>query len=204
MAGSSTGNGDAVTKVVDLAGAVPELERAFYFDLSSPEAWLAAERVLQVVEQPCEWIPVSLPFAPAFRCAEEEASFREDVERAAAAQGLPAVRWPAGFPFDSDFAQLAATFAKGGGKTVGFALAAFRQAFNGGRSLADRDTVLIAGAAVELHPRALLVGADAKATRRRLEEATALAAERGVTETPALWIDGEIRPVPALQPARGS
>src|SRR3954470_18853049 len=115
-------------------------DRAFYFDLSSPWAWLAAERVLQVVEQPCEWIPVSMPFEPAFRCAEEEASLREDIERAAVAQGLPAPRWPSEFPFDSSFAQRAATFAKGGGKTVGFALAAFRQAFNGGRSLADRDT----------------------------------------------------------------
>ena len=197
MAGSSTASGHTV---VDLGAAAPEAERAFYFDLSSPWAWIAAERVMQVVEQPCEWIPVSMPFAPAFRCAEEEASFREDVERAALAQGLPAVRWPHEFPFDAGFAQRAATFAKGGGKTVGYALAAFRQAFNGGRVL-DSDTALIAGAAVELHPRALLIGADSKATTRRLEEATALARERGVTETPALWVDGEVRDVPPLSAA---
>lgn len=139
---------------------------------------------------------MSLPFDPAFRCAEEEASFKEDVERAAAAQGLPAVRWPSSFPFDSSLALRAATFAKGGGKTVGFALAAFRQAFNGGKGLDDEGTVLIAGAAVELHPRSLLVGAESKATRRRLEEATALAVERGVTSTPTLWVDGEVREVP--------
>jgi 2-hydroxychromene-2-carboxylate isomerase len=172
-------------------------ERAFYFDLSSPEAWLAAEHVLQVVPQPCEWIPVSMPFDPAFRCAEELASYQEDVARRAAALGLPAVRWPDPFPFDSDFAQRAATYLKGGGKTVGFALAAFRQAFNGGRSLAVEENVLIAAAAVETHPRALLVGAATAGTRRRLDEATALARERGVTEVPALWdaerglLDGE-------------
>src|SRR3954465_15904531 len=85
---------------------------AFYFDLSSPLAWLAAERVLHVVPQPCEWIPVSMP--PAFRCAEEVAALREDVERRAAALSRPAVVWPDEFPFDSDFAQRAATFAKGG------------------------------------------------------------------------------------------
>ena len=165
-------------------------ERVFYFDLSSPEAWLAAERVLQVVPQPCEWIPVSLPFDPAFRCAEEVASYREDLARRAAALELPAVRWPEPFPFDSDFAMRAATFAKGGGKTVGFALAAFRQAFNGGRSLEVAENVLIAAAAVEMHPRALLVGAETASTKRRLAEATAAARERGVTSTPALWEDG--------------
>ena len=165
-------------------------DRAFYFDLSSPEAWLAAERVLQVVEQPCEWVPVSMP--PAFRCAEEAMALREDVERVAAARGLPAVVWPDEFPFDSDFAQRAATFAKGGGKTVGFALAAFRQAYNGGRSLAVTENVLIAAAAVEIHPRALLVGADTAGTRRRLASATEEARARGVTSTPALWVDGEV------------
>src|SRR5688572_12641267 len=115
-AGSSTGNSPeanslgsnspganspGVSKVIDLAASsAPDVERVFYFDLSSPWAWIAAERVLQVVEQPCEWVPVAIPYEPAFRCAEEEASHREDVERAAAAQGLPPVRWPAEYPFD--------------------------------------------------------------------------------------------------------
>lgn len=167
-------------------------DRAFYFDLSSPEAWLAAERVLQVVEQPCEWVPVSMPFEPAFRCAEESLALRESVESTARARGLPAVVWPAELPFDSDFAQRAATFAKSGGKTVGFALAAFRQAFNGGRSLAVVENVLIAAAAVEMHPRALLVGAETAGTARRLASATEEARSRGVVSVPALWVDGEV------------
>ena len=167
-------------------------EPAFYFDLSSPDAWLASECVLAVVPQPCEWIPVSMPFDPAFRCAEEVAAYREDLERRAAAHGLPPVVWPDPFPFDSDFAMRAATYLKGGGKTVGFALAAFRQAFNGGKSLDVEENVLIAGAAVETHPRALIVGANTAGTRRRLAEVTALAHERGVTSTPALWVEGEV------------
>jgi 2-hydroxychromene-2-carboxylate isomerase len=133
-----------------------------------------------------------MPFDPAFRCAEEALALREDVERRAAAQGLQPVRWPDPFPFDSAFAQRAATFAKGSGKTVGFALAAFRQAFAGGRSLAERENVLIAAAAVEVHPRALLVGAESRGTARRLEEATAQARERGVQSTPALWTGTEV------------
>jgi 2-hydroxychromene-2-carboxylate isomerase len=175
-------------------------DRVFYFDLSSPDAYLAAERVLHVVEQPCEWVPVALPFDPAFRCAEEVAAYREDLERRAAAQGVQPVRWPDPFPFDSDFAQRAATFAKGSGRTVAFALAAFRQAFAGGRDLGVEENVLVAAAACEMHPRALLAGAGTAGTRRRLEEATALALQRGVTETPALWTGDRAVAVP--EPAR--
>jgi 2-hydroxychromene-2-carboxylate isomerase len=170
-----------------MAGSSTASPRAFYFDLGSPEAWLASERVLGVVEQPCEWVPVALPFEPAWRCAEEGLAYREDVERRAGSLGLPEVRWPEPFPFDSAFAMRAATYLKGGGKVVGFALAAFRQAYNGGRSLADEQNVLIAAAAVETHPRALLVGAGTAGTQRRLEAATGEALDRGVSTTPALW-----------------
>ena len=165
---------------------------AFYFDLSSPECWLAAERVLRVVPPPCEWVPVSMPFEGAFRCAEEESIFRAEIERTAADRGLQDVRWPAEFPFDSAFAQRAATYAKVGGKAVGFAQAAFRQAYAGGRDLSDPDNVMIAAAAVEIHPRALLVGADTAGTKRRLEEATEQARERGVQSVPAVWAGGSV------------
>jgi 2-hydroxychromene-2-carboxylate isomerase len=165
---------------------------AFYFDLSSPEAYLAAERVLRVMPQPCEWIPVSIPFEGGFRCAEEEEIFRAEVERRAAGDGLQPVRWPDPFPFDSALAMRAATYVKMSGKLVGFAQAAFRQAFAGGRDLGRPENVLIAAAAVEMHPRALLVGVDTAGTARRLEEATALAAERGVLSTPAIWTGEEV------------
>jgi 2-hydroxychromene-2-carboxylate isomerase len=148
--------------------------------------------VLHVVPQPCEWIPVSMPFEPAFRCEAEADAYREDIRRAAEALELQPVRWPPTFPFDSDLAQRAAMYAKGGGKTVAFALAAFRQAYCGGRDLSVPDNVLIAGAAAEIHPRALLVGADAKGTRRRLAEATELARARGVVSTPAVWAAGQV------------
>jgi 2-hydroxychromene-2-carboxylate isomerase len=43
---------------------------SFYFDLSSPEAYLAAERILHVLPGPAEWQPVlaaGLPGAGAQR-----------------------------------------------------------------------------------------------------------------------------------------
>ena len=58
-----------------------------------------------------------------------------------------------------------ATFAKQTGRTVSFALAAFRQAFAAGRDLTEPDNVLIAAAACELHPNAVIKAAGPKASR---------------------------------------
>ena len=169
-----------------MAGSSTASDPAFYLDLSSPEAWLSAERVLALMPVPCEWVPVHLPFEGGFRCAEESEIFRSEIERRAPQP----VRWPADFPFDSRLAQLAATYAKAGGKTVAFCLAAFRQAYAGGRSLAEQENVMIAAAACEIHPRALLKALETRSIAQRLEDATALARERGVVATPAFF-DGE-------------
>src|SRR5918995_3355252 len=130
----------------------------FYFDLSSPVAYLAAERVNHVLGEVPEWVPVRLGEVGPFRCAEEVAAYREDVERAARAQGVQPLRWPDPFPADTEWAMLVATYAKQIGRAVAFSLAAFRQAFAGGRDLGERDNVLLAAAACEMHPTALLKG----------------------------------------------
>ena len=126
-----------------------------------------------------EWIPVRLGGLAAggvgaFRCAEEEAIYRADVEERARRYELQAVRWPDPFPADTEWAMLAATYAKQIGRGVAFSLAAFRQAFAGGRDLGDRDSVLIAAAACEMHPTALLKG-----TRARLDRRAPGAGDRG-------------------------
>jgi 2-hydroxychromene-2-carboxylate isomerase len=158
-------------------------EPAFYLDLSSPEAWLSAERILALMPVPCEWVPVRMAFDGGFRCAEDEEIFKMEIERRAPQP----VRWPPDFPFDSGLGQLAATYAKAGGKTVAFCLAAFRQAYAGGRSLADEENVLIAAAACEIHPRALLKALETRSIAQRLDEATAAARDRGVVSTPAFF-----------------
>jgi 2-hydroxychromene-2-carboxylate isomerase len=145
-----------------------------------------------------EWVPVRLESVGPFRCAEEVAAYREDLERAARAQGVQAVRWPEPFPADTDWAMLAATYAKEIGRAVAFSLAAFRQAFAGGRDLGDRDSVLIAAAACELHPAAVIKGAELRGTRERLAAANAAARAAGVTRVPAVvTAAGEVVDVPA-------
>jgi 2-hydroxychromene-2-carboxylate isomerase len=84
-----------------------------------------------------------------------------------------------------------ATYAKQIGRTVPFALAAFRQAFAGGRDLAVADNVMIAAAACEMHPNAVLKAAGLRSVADRLDGATALAARRGVRDVPAVWVPGD-------------
>lgn len=108
------------------------------------------------------------------------------------------VRWPEPFPFDSRVAMLAATFAKHAGRGVAYSLAAMRQAFTAGRDLAVVDNVLIAAAACELHPRAVLKGIEARAVAEALDRASERAAALGVSELPALTDGDEVVAGPRL------
>src|SRR6478609_8261763 len=118
----------------------------FYFDLGSPYAWLAAERISGLFTR---FGRDSWANGP-----EREEGIAE-VERRAAAYGLPALSWPDPWPGNTLFAMRAASFSKQTGRTVSFALAAFRQAFAAGRDLTQPENVMIAAAACELHPNAL-------------------------------------------------
>jgi 2-hydroxychromene-2-carboxylate isomerase len=168
----------------------------FCFDFASPLCWFAAERASAAFAGELEWLPVSLEAFPhserfdVFRCATEELAFREDVQRRALELGLQPLRWPQRFPFDSSLALRAATYAKGIGRSAAFALAAFRQAFAGGHPLESEDFVLIAAAACEMHPKAVLSALASDSIEERLRAAGAEAASRGVNDLPA-FIVGE-------------
>src|SRR3954470_360814 len=161
----------------------------FHYDVGSPWCWLAGERVAHVLGVVPVWQPVLAAGLPAALGAQAE---RTAVDAAAAAQGLPPLRWPDPWPFDSELAMRAATFAKQSGRAVAFSLAAMRQAFAGGRDLSVPDNVLIAAAACELHPRALLKGVETATVHDALGRATDVAAAQGVDELPALVVDGRV------------
>lgn len=174
----------------------------FYFDLGSPYAYLTAERISGLftragLEQP-EWQPILLGglFQRFGRDSWGNGPGRDEgmveVERRAESYGLPPVVWPDPWPGNMLFAMRGATFAKQTGRTVSFALAAFRQAFAAGRDLSEPDNVLIAAAACELHPNALLKATETQGVKGALREATDRAAERGVTGVPAIVVDDEV------------
>ena len=157
---------------------------AFYFDLASPDAYLAAERVLGELPGPAAWTPV---LARGCRVGGARRTLPRGRRRRPTASGSPSgraelglqeLRWPDPFPFDSTLAMRVATYARQIGRVVAFAQAAFRQAFAGGRSLADEDSVLIAAAACEMHPAAVLRGASTRSVIAELESATARRAGR--------------------------
>jgi 2-hydroxychromene-2-carboxylate isomerase len=174
---------------------------AFYFDLASPYAYLAAERISALftaaeLEQP-EWRPILVgalmkeagrtPWGLGPDCEREMA----EIERRAATYGLPPVVWPDPFPANSLTAMRAATFAKQTGRAVSFALAAFRQAFAAGRDLSDPDNVAIAGAACELHPRALLKAVATTGVKEELRRVTEEAGALGVRGVPTVLAGGQ-------------
>ena len=178
------------------------LKPTFFFDLGSPYAYLAAERVNGLFAEagiaPPEWRPILL--GGLFRrfdrgswalTPERDAGIAE-IERRAAAYGLPPLRWPDPFPANTLTAMRAATYAKQAGRTVAFALAAFRQAFAAGRDLTEADNVMIAAAACELHPNAVMKAIESAGVKRALREATEEAGDRGVKGVPTVVVGGQV------------
>jgi 2-hydroxychromene-2-carboxylate isomerase len=160
----------------------------FYYDLGDPACYLIAERVMSELPIVPEWEPVlaadlGLPAS---------ALDQQTIERVAAEQGLQALRWPSPWPGDGRLAALAATYAKHIGRAVAFSLACFRQTFAAGRDPADEDTVLIAAAACEIHPSAVLKGVGLRSVSTGLEQACARATAAGVAELPAIQVCGEL------------
>lgn len=174
----------------------------FYYDLGSPYAYLSAERISGLfaeagAEQP-EWQPVLLGGLfkrfgrESWAKGPERDAGMVECERRASAYGLPPIIWPEPWPGSSLTAMRAAIFAKQTGRTVSFALAAFRQSFAAGRDLTDPDNVVIAAAACELHPNAVLKAVGTDMVKLALREATDRAGDLGVTGVPALVVGEEV------------
>jgi len=170
----------------------------FYYDLGSPYAWLAAERINSLFPVVPVWQPILLGglFRRFGRDSWANGPGREEgmreVERRAAEYELPAVRWPEPWPGNMLTAMRAAVFAKETGRAVAFSLAAFRQAFAGGNDLGNVDYVLMAAAACELHPNAVLKGIESRTVKDGLRAATDEAGDRGVVGVPSVVVGDEV------------
>jgi 2-hydroxychromene-2-carboxylate isomerase len=187
----------------------------FFYDLGSPYAYLAAERVnglfAEASGEPPEWQPILLGALfkrfgrDSWANGPDRAAGMREVERRASAHGLPPVKWPEPFPGNTLLAMRAATYAKQIGRAPSFSLAAFRQAFAAGRDLTEPDNVLLAAAAAEMHPRAVLSAVERDSVKRRLRETTERAGEMGVRGVPSVvvgervfWGDDRLEEAAAL------
>lgn len=157
----------------------------FFYDLGSPYAWLAAERLDAIFSHPVRWVPVLL--GAIFKAtgggswAETDARAEgvAEVERRATARGLPPVRWPDPWPNNGLHAMRAAAHAD----SREFALAAFRVQFTEGRPLSDPANVALAA------ERAGVEFAEDKAA---LRANTDRALDLGVFGVPTLAVGGEL------------
>ena len=90
----------------------------FYFDLGSPYAYLAAERLTDVLSEPAQWQPLSLGglFKANGRSSwalddyQRRQAGSAEVERRARDYGLPPIHWPDPWPGNYLMAMRAATF----------------------------------------------------------------------------------------------
>jgi 2-hydroxychromene-2-carboxylate isomerase len=178
----------------------------FYYDFSSPYSYLAAERISGLfaeadLEQP-DWQPISfghvlqqsgrLPWS--MQPEGPDPKDLAEIDRRAAERGLPTVVYPVGWPVENYSLNpiRAAVYAKESGRVVSFTLACFRQVFAAGRDMSDIDNVLIAAAACELHPNAVLKGIETQSVKDKLRAATERALERGVMGIPTVVVGDEL------------
>ena len=172
----------------------------FYFDVGSPYAYLAAERVEALLGEPPLWQPILLGglFKLTGRSSWALGEHRRrqagmaEIERRAADYGLPALRWPDPWPGDYLTAMRAATYARAVGRGPAFARRAFRDAFQDGRDLGITANVLAAGERSGLDRRELAAALEDPQIKRPLREATEAAFELGVIGVPTLSIGDEL------------
>jgi 2-hydroxychromene-2-carboxylate isomerase len=176
----------------------------FYYDFNSPYSYLAAERISGLfaeaeLEQP-EWQPIS--FGHILKATrrrpwsfeEERRGHFAEIQRRADERGLPEVVYPEGWPVDNYSLNpvRAAIYAKESGRVVSFSLACFRQVFAAGKDMSDVDNVLIAAAACELHPNAVLKGIETQSVKDKLRAATDEALALGLVGIPTVAVGDEL------------
>jgi 2-hydroxychromene-2-carboxylate isomerase len=171
-----------------LPGAARAEQPVFYYDLGDPASYLAAEQVSFRLGVVPEWEPVLAGDIGGLPASPDPSQLADEALRL----GLQPLRWPPNWPPDTRQVMLAATYAKAIGRVVAFSLAAFRQAFAGGRDLADPDTILIAGAACEMHPSALLRGMATRSVAAALAQASERARRAGAVSLPAIQISDRV------------
>jgi 2-hydroxychromene-2-carboxylate isomerase len=172
----------------------------FYFDLGSPFAYLAAERLEDLLPEPIVWQPVLL--GGLFKLngrsswALGDGDGREagiaEVQRRAREYGLPPLHWPDSWPADYLFAMRLATFAFQVECGREFTTRAFRAAFQEGLDLSIPERVLDAAAAVGIDREAAAAATADRTVKATLRAATDAAHARGVLGVPTLAIDDEL------------
>ena len=171
----------------------------FLYDFNSPYAYLAARRVDEVLGGKVRWQPIAfgallvqtgrVPWS----FTDERPAGMAECERRARERGLPAFRWPPGWPKDS-YSLLplrAALVAEEHGRLRELSHALYDVIFVEGRALDELEVVLEAARRVGLDEQAVADGVQRLEIKERLRAATDDAMASGVVGVPTVLVDGE-------------
>jgi 2-hydroxychromene-2-carboxylate isomerase len=170
----------------------------FFYDIGSPYAWLAAERVDALMPVDLEWTPVLL--GAIFRATDRSSWARTsrrgrgmaEIERRAAERGLPAVRWPDPWPNDGLPVMRAAAYAHRTGAGRRFAIEAFRAHFCEGAAKERPQSIELAASRSGLDPDAVLAATRDPAVKQQLRATTDAALAAGVFGVPSVEVHGTV------------
>ncbi len=168
----------------------------FYFDVGSPYAYLAAERVDRVLPGPVQWQPVLLGglFKLAGRSSWALGDYRRrqrgmaEIERRARGYGLPPIMWPDPWPTDYLAAMRLVTHAFRVGRGREVAEQAFRDAFARGRDLSIKAHVLAVAKEAGLDRAEAQDAMADPEIKQMLRDATEAAHARGVFGVPTVAV----------------
>jgi 2-hydroxychromene-2-carboxylate isomerase len=175
-------------------------EPIFYYDISSPYAYLASVRIDDVLPVRAQWCPIAfgvivqrLGKVPWSFGADREKCFAEIASRAAD-RGLPPIVYPEGWPRETySVAPLrAALLAADPEQLRAVSRELYRIAFVDGRHLADVEAVLDAAERAGMDRETVRTGIERADVKDRLRSNTEAALERGVSGVPTVQVGSEL------------
>jgi len=166
----------------------------FYYDVSSPYAYLASQRVDDVLPEPPQWQPIAFGVIVRrtgkvpWSFAEDRSKDFESISSRAAARGLPPVVYPEGWPVEtySMIALRAALLARDQTELRAVSHELYRKMFVEGRHLAELETVLDAAERAGMDREQVRDGIERPEVKDRLRAVTDEALARGVTGVPTV------------------
>ena len=173
----------------------------FYYDVSSPYAYLAAQRLDETLPAAAHWQPIAFG-ALIGEIGKVPWSLRDDTRAAGQAEiaerarerGLPAVLWPPGWPAESysvlPLRALLHAFDHGRGKELSLEL--YRRAFVDGIALDAPEVVVAAAEACGLDGEQVRAAVATPEIKARLRAATDEAIRCGVTGVPTIALADEL------------
>jgi 2-hydroxychromene-2-carboxylate isomerase len=172
-------------------------ETTFYYDVNSPYAWMAAERIGELIPD-ADWRSV---YGPALLklagrtmwvLTDERPARLAEIEQRAQSYGLPPIRWPQSLAHRGIDLARAATAAKHEGREREFALAASRAIFTTGSDPSDPDGIRRLAEEVGLDGDSLLERIATQEVKDELRETVDEAYARGAHGVPVVIVGDRV------------